>query len=216
MQWSGQKRGEVGLEHASPEFGLRASDVFKGFEEVTHEGIEIVRASVGQRGLGQGPDALIRVQLGGVGGEAFQVEAGKPAAEPADGLAPMRAPIVPEDNDVPAQVPEEVAQERAGLRLLDVLQVPLVVQAEAPMPRADGHPGDDGELVAPRPVPQHRSLPARGPGLAHGRDQQEPRLVYEDEVGPQPCRVFFTWGQRVRFQCSIAASSRSRARRSGF
>jgi len=216
MQWSGQKGGEVGLEHASPEFALGASDVFQGVEEVTHEGIEIVRAAVGQRGLGQGPDALIRVQLGGVGGEAFQVEAGKPAAELADGLAPMGAPIVPEDNDVPAQVPEEVAQERAGLRLLDVLPMPLVVQAEAPLPRAEGHPGDDGELVAPRPVPQHRGLPPGGPGLAHGGDQQEPRLVYEDEVGPQPCGVFFTWGQRVRFHRAMAGSSRSRARRSGF
>jgi hypothetical protein len=35
-------------------------------------------------------------------------------------------------------------------------------------------------------------------------------------MGAQPCGVFFTRGQSVRFQHSMAASSRSTARRSGF
>ena len=43
-----------------------------------------------------------------------------------------------------------------------------------------------------------------------------PVLVDEDEVGPQPCSVFFTRGQSRRIHCSIRASSRSKARDSGF
>jgi hypothetical protein len=61
-----------------------------------------------------------------------------------------------------------------------------------------------------------RRLAAGAPGLAHGRDQQEARFVEEKQMGSQPCGVFFTRGQSVRFQRSMASSSRSRARRSGF
>jgi hypothetical protein len=63
---------------------------------------------------------------------------------------------------------------------------------------------------------QLRRLAAGRPGAAHGGDQEEARFVREDKVGAQPRGVFFTRGQTSRFQRSIARSSRSRARRSGF
>ena len=59
-------------------------------------------------------------------------------------------------------------------------------------------------------------LTARSPALSHRGDQEETRLVYEDDVGTQPRTVSFTFGQVRCFQRSIASSFRSSARRSGF
>jgi len=87
------------LKDAPTEFGLGAADVGEGFEQVNDQGGEIVGAPIGQGGLREGPDALIRVQLRRVGGEPFQVEAGVPAAQVAEWLPRMGAPVVPEDND---------------------------------------------------------------------------------------------------------------------
>ncbi len=42
-------------------------------------------------------------------------------------------------------------------------------------------------------------LAARSPGLSYRWDQEEARLVDEDDVGTQPRSVFFTLGQVRRF-----------------
>jgi hypothetical protein len=47
-------------------------------------------------------------------------------------LTSVGAAAIPEDDDVAAQVLEQVTQEVAGLRLLDVLLVELEVEVQAP------------------------------------------------------------------------------------
>lgn len=80
----------------------------------------------------------------------------------------------------------------------------------------DGYPRDDGDLVAAVMMALDRGLPTWCPSLAHWWDQEKSRLVDEDEVGPQPCGVFFIRGHSSFFHRSISSSLRSTARRSGF
>src|ERR1700752_4603789 len=87
----------------------------------------IGRAAVGEHSLGELPDALIRVQLGGVAGKANQVKAPDTLREVTNEPPCMRRPAVPEEIDVAAQVPQKISQEITGLLLPDVLEVELKV-----------------------------------------------------------------------------------------
>ena len=108
----------------------------------------------------------------------------------------------------------EVSESTAGGR--DVVAMAAEVKSYPPADSGHRQPGDDGEAIVAIPVRDPRCLSARSPGPPKRRDQEEPRLVETDEVRlPARC-VFFTWGQRVRFQRSMRSSSRSSARRSGF
>jgi len=138
------------------------------------------------------------------------------ARERAQALALVGLGVVQQRDHVSAQVAQQVAQELADLDLADVLQMKAVIQAQALAAGADRDARDDRDLVAPSVMAADGGVAARGPGAQHRGDQQEPRFVDEDEVGAQPRGVFFTRAHSLRFQRSIASSSRSSARCSGF
>lgn len=179
--------------------------------------VDIIRPSVGEAGLGQTPHAFVRVELGRIGRKVFEVQAGELAAEGADRLAFVNAALVPEHDDVAPEMAEEIAKELERVRTREVLlHEKTPVEAEPAALRTHRDAGDHGDLVPPIAMADDRRLPAGRPRLVDARDQQEARLVDEDEMGAQPRGVFFTRGHSTRVHCSIAASSRSNARVSGF
>ena len=140
----------------------------------------------------------------------------KPAADLPNPFSFVNAGVVPDHDDVPAEVAQQVPEEFADLAVPDVRRVALEVQADAPTPGCHGDARDHGDAIVPVAMMNDGRLAARSPGLSHRGDQEEARLVDEDDVGTQPRSVFFTRGQSLRFQRSMASSSRSKARRSGF
>jgi len=176
----------------------------------------MVWSTVGQCALGEGPDALVWVQFGRIGGEELQVKAGERITQLLDGRALVDAAVVPQHDDGATQMAEQLPEKGAHGGPANVRGLQVVVQAEAAAAWAHRDPGNDRDLVAPLPDTQNRGLAARGPRLADAGNQEESRFVDEDEVGPQPCSVFFTRGQSRRTHCSIRSSSRSKARVSGF
>ena len=109
-----------------------------------------------------------------------------------------------------------MAHKGAELRVLDVLGVEAVVQAETTAAGTHGDARDHRDPIAPLVVVEKRRLPPRRPGLTDARNQEEARLVDEDEVGTQPRGFFLMRGHSSLFQRSIASAFRSNARRSGF
>ncbi len=81
---------------------------------------------------------------------------------------------------------EQIAEEGADLGVLDVLGREREVEAIAAAAGTDREARDVGNALAALAVAQERSLAARRRGASHARDQEEPRLVDEDEVGAQP------------------------------
>jgi len=71
--------------------------------------------------------------------------------------------------------------------------------------RADGDTGDRGDAVMTVPMVQDWCLTDWAPCLPDSRNQEETAFVGEDDVGCQPCGVFFTAGQTIRFRCLISA-----------
>jgi len=192
--------------------GGQATDVLG--QDVQEFGRRIGPA-VGQTGLEVMPHAFVGVQLRGVGREGLQVQPGGAGEQVLHGLTAVNAAIVQQDDEVAGDLAQQMAEKRRDFLALNVVLVQLAVQGAAAAPGADGDARDGRDAVVRVPVPHDRRLPHRPPRLADRGDQEEARLVDEDEVGPQPCGVFFTRGQTDCFHAAIAASSRSTARRSG-
>ena len=118
---------------------------------------------------------------------------------------------------VPAELAEQGAQEDRDLDMGEVApRIEMDVEPAAPPPGAHSHRRDRRDFVAAIPMPDDRRVAAGRPGAPDVRNQQEATFVEEHQMGVQALRVFFTATQRYRFQRAMAASSRSRARRSGF
>lgn len=201
---------------AAPQVALGVAQARERAEQMGREGLDIIGTAVGELGLGDAPDTLVGVQFGGIGREAHNVEPRKRSAEVSEQRPSMDASVVPQHDHRPAQVAEQVPEEGADLRGMDVREVELVVKTQASPAGADGQPGDHGDPVVSLPEPQEGRLPPGRPGLAHARDQEEAGFVDEDEVGAQPRGVFFTRAHSRRFHSAIRSSSRSSARASGF
>lgn len=178
--------------------------------------VEIVRAAIGQPSFGIGPHAFVGVELGRVGWKELEMEARIAAAQIANRLSFVDRGIVEDGDHVASEVTQHVTEERAHLGLADVVAMATEVEAHPAAHWADRQSRDDRQTVVPVVVGDRRCLSARRPGPPKGRDQEEPRLVDEEEMRLPARGVFFTCGQRVRFHRSMRSSSRSSARRSGF
>ena len=201
---------------ASAKVTLGPLDVSKRAAKLTTHHGDVVGATVGETPFGVGPDGFVGVELRGVGRKEFEMQPREPAADLPNPFSFVNAGVVPDHDDVPAEVAQQVPEEFADLVVPDVVRVALEVQADAPTPGRKGDARDHGDAIMPVAMMNDGRLTARSPGLSHRGDQEEARLVDEDDVGTQPRSVFFTLGQVRRFQRSMASSSRSSARRSGF
>lgn len=189
---------------------------FQPMDEVFEQFVPAVGPAVGEASPEMGPHALVGVELGRVGREALQVQTAEAAAELPDGPPLVGPEVVPQDDHVAAQVAEQEPQELRDFRLLDVLRVKAPVESQAPSAGAEREARDGRDPLPAEAVPEDGGPAPGAPGLARGGGQQEARLVDEDEVGAQPGGVFFIRGHSLRFHRSMAASSLSSARRSGF
>lgn len=216
MQQSGQKGGQLGLgDTPTEEIGGRSESAdFVG--QHVHQLALRVRTAVGQQSFEVIPDALIGVELRGVGRQRHKMEATGTREQFADRLATVDFAVVQQNDQMSADLAQQMAQEPGDLFALNVVLVELAVKRTVKTPRTDRDTGDGRYTVMTLPVTNDRCLSDRAPGLADSRNQQEARFVDKDDVGRQPCGVFFTAGQTVRFQSAMAVSSRSMARRSGF
>ena len=169
-----------------------------------------------RRALASRPHAFVGIQLRGVGREKLEVEPPEAAAQRSDRFALVDRGIVEDHDHVPPQVAQQMTEEIADVGVADVVAMATEVKSYPPAHRTDRESRDDRETIVPVAMVDPRSLSPWCPRPPKRWNQEEPRLVDEDQVRlPARC-VFFTCGQRVRFHRSMRSSSRSSARRSGF
>jgi hypothetical protein len=158
------------------------------------------------------PEALIGVQLRGVGRQALQMEAfgGPMGQEFHDGMATMNRRALPDADHAARHLPQQVLETRDHVCRSD--RAVLAVEVERAL-RGDG--ADGGEMVAGAPLPQDRRLAHRcigahdaGQGVDTRRIEEEERLL--PRLGP-----FLSAGHVSSRQRAMAASSRCGARRIG-
>lgn len=177
--------------------------------------MQVIRSTVGEFAFGEGPNALVGIQFRGVGWEVLDVQTTMPRLEFVEQRSLVGLRIVQQDDDRSSEMAQEMPKESTHSPSVDILQAELIVQPQSLTARANGNRRDDRDAIVTMAVAVDGGVTPRCPGPKQIRNQEEPRFVEEDEVGAQPCSVFFTFGQRFFFQCWIAASLRSMARRSG-
>ena len=202
--------------NAPTEVATIGTNGFQGFDNGDHQLRKIMSLAIGEPLLGQLPDAFIGVELRRISREALQVEPRGASAKLTDELASMGIPAVPQDDDVPRELPEQSSQEVAGLELSDVFRVELKVKVEALAAGRNRNSRDGGDPVASIEVMNRGRLAHGSPGAGDRGGQLEAGFVGEDEVGTQPPGVFFTRGQSSLMKRRISALLRSSAFFCGF
>lgn len=177
---------------------------------------QVVGAAVGQSAFGEAPHAFVGVQLRRVPGEIRHPQPRAFSAQGVDRVAVMDRRIVEQQHDRATQLTKQLPDKLADAHPIQVVRVEAKVQAQSLAARDHRDGGNHRNLVAPRTMAKPRRSPPRRPGLDDGGDQEEARFVGKDDMGAQPCGVFFTHGHSSRFQRSMDRALRSSARRSGF
>jgi hypothetical protein len=151
------------LRDAATQEAWGVTDAEQRGEQLCPEGPAIIGPAVGEPALGQRPDAFVRVQFGGVGREPLEVQARELGTQGAnEGPFVDRAAVPQHDHGAP-EVAQELPEEPAHLRGMEVLIVELEVEAEVLPPRADRQAGDDRDPVVALPVAEQRGSGRREP-----------------------------------------------------
>ncbi len=104
--------------------------------------------------------------------------------------------VVPDDDDLAAYCVKQLGEEVPHLCGSDVLAVQFEVEVYLFFHRAHRYGGDGTHAAVGKPVGERRGGSPGAPGGNARRDEQKSRLVYEDEVGTQPCGVFLPGATR--------------------
>ena len=115
---------------ASPEAALGSLEVSQRAAKVAMHHGDVVGATVGEAPFGVGPDGFIGIELRGVGRKQLEMEPRKPAADFSDPFSFVNAGVVPDHDDVSAEVAQQVPEKFADLVVPDVLRVTPKVQAD--------------------------------------------------------------------------------------
>jgi hypothetical protein len=185
-----------------------------GEAEMASEMREVLAADVAQfDALEVVPDALVRIEVGGVAGELFQADAAGTALgeEVLDRLAAMDGSAVPDDQELAGDVAEQVLQEADDIRAL----VGMVLHQHEQAP-GGGDAADDRQVVAAQGEAEDRRLAARRVGADGAGEEVEARFVDPDDRPTLLVSPLFRAGQRSVRQASITASFRWLARAIGF
>lgn len=193
-----------------------SAQAIKGSFDLKGQFRQVVGTAVGQSAFGETPHAFIGVQLRRVPGEIRHPQPCAFSAQGIDRVAVMDRRIVEQQHDRATQLTQQLTDKLADAHPIQVVLVEAKVQAQPLAARAYRDGGNYRDLVAPCAMAMQRRPPPRRPGLDDGGDQEEARFVGKDDMGAQPCGVFFTRGHSSRFQRSMKRVLRSSARRSGF
>jgi hypothetical protein len=202
------------LAHAAVDDVALVPEASGGEAKLASQVGEVLAADVAQFDvLEVGPDALVRVQIGGVAGELLQANplGASLGQEILDRLAAMDRGAIPEHQELAGEVAEEMLEEADDVRAL--VGVLLHVHQQ---PAVRGDAADDRQVVAAQRQAEDGCLAARGVGPDGTGEQVEAGLVDPDDGPSFLVSPFLRAGQRSVRHASIAASFRWLARWTGF
>jgi hypothetical protein len=136
------------------------------------------------------PDLFVGIQLGRIGGKAFDVKSWMAFEQTIQSGTAMNTATIPKQNDMTAQVAQQELEKGGHLEMPDVGEVEVAVEAEALAARTHRHSGDRRDLVVFLPVIEERRPSSRRPGPAHRWDQHEAALVEKNQMCAQLADFF--------------------------
>lgn len=159
------------------------------------------------------PETLARIQFRGIGWQALDVEPlGRAIGqERLDDVTPVYRRSIPDQYQTAGHFPQHVLQE--GHHVCRIDRAVLTVKIQLAL---WGHGTDGREMIARPPLPQDRRVAHRGVSPDDAGQGIEAGFVYEKNALLLGLRPLLMAGQVSSRQQAMAASSRWRARRTGF
>lgn len=156
------------------------------------------------------PDVFDRIEFRCIGRQTLQMDAAMLLGDVVpDQAAAVRGQAIPDDRQRSADVLLEMFQKLDHPRSFDAAGE----EAEVEIPNRDA--GDGRKTLPVEGILQHRSLTPRRPGADPMRSLAQTAFVHKNYGSALLERFFFISGQRTRFHCRIAGSSRCVARPTG-
>ena len=156
------------------------------------------------------PEVFDWIQFRGIGGQTLQMDVAVLWSDIIpDQAAAVRGQTIPDHREPAAKVLLEVFEKLDHLRGLDAARE----ESEVEIPNGDA--GHGRKTLPVEGILQHRSLAPRSPGSDPLGPLAQAAFVHKHH-GPALLECFFfISGQRTRFHCRIAGSSRCVARPTG-
>ena len=135
--------------------------------------------------LEMSPHILHRIEFGRMGRQPPDLNASPGGGDVVfDQQAAMNGRPIPEDQDLPGNMPLEMIQEFNHLKTLDAAGMDL--KEASPQ----GQSTDDREALPIERLVEHRGLSTRSPGARPGRPGAQPAFVNKDKGSALPARLF--------------------------
>jgi len=115
----------------SSKVAVGSLDVSKRLAKVTTQREDVVRATVSETPFDVVPDGFVGVELWGIRRKVFEMQSGELMPAFSNPFSFVIARVVPDDEDVPVKVAQQVPEAVADLVVSDVFCVALEVRADA-------------------------------------------------------------------------------------
>jgi len=137
------------------------------------------------------PNELCRIKLWRISREAFRAKARVPSKPFTELWPSMNCSVIPQKEDRPPQVSEQMPQKACHLSVFDVLiGIEVGIEPDAPSVGGDAEGGDGRDLLPRAGAAQYGSFPSGSPRPANVGDEQKAGLIQKDQMGSNPCGVF--------------------------
>lgn len=127
------------------------------------------------------PALLYRIEFRRVSGQFFELEPVRVMCLEVGRDRAMHIPPVPDQNDLPPDVPVHFDQEPGEILRLHVVRQELKVEGQSAESRSERDRSDPGDPIMPIPGLLDRRVAGQGPSAAADRLKHEPRFVEERE-----------------------------------
>jgi len=186
----------------------------RGQAQVVVEFVQVGAADIAKLDMFEvAPDAFIWIEVGRVAGQLLEPQSfgGTLRQELLDRPSAMNRCAIPDHQHLTGQVTQQVAEELHHVWRAEGMILDLQQQTAA---RCDAT--DHRQMLTCDWKAQRGRMAAWGQAAHHSWQQREARFVYPDNPAALAESPLFSAGQRSVRHCSIAASLRWLARRSGF
>ncbi len=152
--------------------------------------VQVVRHGIRGPAFELGPDKFVRVELRRIAREPFNLQPGTTREKSLNGTRLVDRRAVPEQEDGPTQMAQEVCGEGLDLKGRDVVGMASKVEGHAMPCGRDGQGRHGRELGPAAGESKNRGVCPWGPGAPDAGDEQEPGFIEEDQMGATSLRVF--------------------------
>ena len=105
-------------------------------------------------------------------------------------FAPVDGAPIPQEDHRPLKMPEQVFKEGSDIQTGEIAGAKLKIEGQAPSSRGDDQRTDRRDAVLVVPIVDEGRVPLGRPGAGHIGNEQEARLIEEDQRGSKSLGVF--------------------------